>query len=273
MELSGRFVRCPGVALLRRDTRQSDLYDELATTWWDESGTLHGLGVLLDPVRLPFIVGLLRTKLGGGSRRVLDLGAGGGSLSEALDGNGCSVVALDPSLLSLQAGFAHGVSVGSTVRFVGGDGGQLPFADACFDAVLCMEVLEHIDNPGAVVAEAARVLRPGGLFIFSGPNRTVLNRIGLLVIAQDLLGVVPRGTHQWHRLLRPADMERHLRAAGIAPGGILGVGMGVRSLPRFAGAVLGLLTRRLTYAEAARRIDLVAGTGKSIAYQGYGLRD
>jgi len=138
--------------------------------------------------------------------------------------------------------------------------------------VLCMEVLEHVEDPGAVISEVARVLRPGGLFVFSGPNRTVINRIGLLLVAQDLLGLVPRGTHQWHRLLRPGDMESHMRAAGITPGRILGVGVRVRSLPRLAGAVLGLFTRRLTYAEAAGRIDLVSGTGTSVAYQGYGLR-
>jgi 2-polyprenyl-6-hydroxyphenyl methylase/3-demethylubiquinone-9 3-methyltransferase len=135
-----------------------------------------------------------------------------------------------------------------------------------------MEVLEHVDDAGAVVAEAGRVLRPGGVFVYAGPNRTLINRIGLVFVAQDVLGVVPRGTHRWDRLLRPADMERHMRASGIDPGETLGVGLRVRGLPRAALAVIGLLTGRLSYPDAARRIELVGGGGKTVAYQGFGVR-
>lgn len=257
------------MALFQRGASQRVLYDELADTWWDESGTLHGLGVLLDPVRVPFVINAIRSNTDRG-RLVLDLGAGGGSVAAALDDEGFSVVAIDPSVLSLQAGQAH--TARSEVRFVGGTGERLPFSDGSFDAVVCLEVLEHVDDAGAVVAEASRVLRPGGVFVFSGPNRSVINRVGLLFIAQDLLGLVPRGTHQWTRLLRPSDMERHMRDSGIEPAGIVGVGVSAHSLARLAGAVLGLVLRRLTYPEAARRIELVAGTNKVVAYQGFGLR-
>ena len=256
----------------RREANQRDLFDRLSATWWDESGLLHGLGVLLALVRVPFVVGVLRTELGHNPHRVLDLGAGGGLLSEALDEAGFSVVALDPSLLSLQAGKDHGVLEGSDVTFVGGAGERLPFTDASFDAVVCMEVLEHVDDAAAVVAEAARVLRPGGIFAFAGPNRTVISYLGLVLVAQDLLGLVPRGTHQWNRLIRPDDMERHMRASRIEPARTIGVGVRLRSLPRAALAFIGLLAGRLTYPDAARRIEVVTGTRTSMAYQGFGVR-
>jgi 2-polyprenyl-6-hydroxyphenyl methylase/3-demethylubiquinone-9 3-methyltransferase len=251
---------------------QRDLFDALADTWWDESGLLHGLGALLDPVRVPFLLDVLRDELGHGTHRVLDVGAGGGLLAETLDGAGFSTVALDPSLLSLRAGKDHGVSAGSPVSYIGGTGEQLPFSDASFDAVICMEVLEHVDDAGAVVGEAGRVLRPGGVFVYSGPNRTVINRVGLLFVAQDLLGVVPRGTHRWDRLLRPGDVERHMRSSGIDPVETFGVGIRAQSLPRAAWAVIGLLTGRLTYPDAAMRIELTSGIGGSVAYQGFGVR-
>lgn len=260
------------MARLSRKVDQRHLFDELSRTWWDESGPLHGFGVLLAPVRVPFVDDVLRGELGHGTHRVLDLGAGGGLLAETLHGAGLSVVALDPSLLSLQAGKDHSDLPGSVVTYVGGVGEQLPFADASFDAVVCMEVLEHVDDAAAVVAESARVLRPGGPFIFSGPNRTVINRVGLVFIAQDLLNLVPRGTHRWNRLVRPEEVEGHMRACGIEPAVTHGVGLRMRNVPRAALAIYRLLTGRFTYADAATQIDLVAGTGKRLAYQGFGVR-
>ena len=257
---------------IRQPASQRDLFDDLATTWWDESGLLHGLGVLLAPVRVPFLLGVLRDQLGQGGHRVLDLGAGGGLLAEVLGDAGFAMFALDPSLASLRAGRDHSSQTGSDVRFVGGVGERLPFVDASFDAVVCMEVLEHVDDPSAVVAEAARVLRPGGVFAYSGPNRTLMNRVALVFVAQDLLNLVPRGTHQWNRLIRPAAMRRHMRAAGIEPAETFGIGLRIRGTPRAAWGVTGLLTGRLSYPEAARRIELVSGTGMSLAYQGFGVR-
>jgi 2-polyprenyl-6-hydroxyphenyl methylase/3-demethylubiquinone-9 3-methyltransferase len=260
------------MARRNRDVDQTELFDGLSQTWWDEAGALQGMGVLLAPVRVPFVTGVIRTELGQGGHRVLDLGAGGGLLAEDLDRAGLSVVALDPSLLSIGAGRDHSATSGSAVQYVGGRGEQLPFADTSFDAVVCMEVLEHVDSAPAVVAEAGRVLRQGGIFIFSGPNRTLTNRVGLIFIAQDLLGVVPRGTHKWSRLVRPDEMNRHMRAAGIEPILTVGLGLKMRDSPKAALAVLGLLVGHLTYPDAARLIYLATGTGTRIAYQGVGRR-
>lgn len=247
-----------------------DVFDALADSWWDEAGTLHGLGVLLAPVRLPFLRDVLRGQLGSGPHHVLDVGAGGGLLTEVLVGDGHSVVAVDPSLLSLRAGQKQGRSAGSGAAYVAGVAEHLPFADDGFDAVLCMEVLEHVDDVGAAISEAARVLRPGGVFVYSGPNRTTVNRIGLVLIAQDVLGLVPRHTHEWSRLIRPAEMEQHMRDVGIEPRGVVGVGLRISGLPRGVAAVLRLLARRISYPDAARQIELVAGPGTTLAYQGFG---
>ena len=162
------------------------------------------------------------------------------------------------------------MATGSGVVYAGGVAEHLPFADGVFDAVVCMEVLEHVNNVGAAVSEAARVLRPDGVFIYSGPNRTVLNRLGLVLIEQDVLGLVPRNTHEWNRFVRPAEMDRYLRVVGIEPEDVVGVGLPLSALPPAAMAALRLLTRRISYPDAARQVELAAGTGKTMAYQGFG---
>lgn len=148
----------------------------------------------------------------------------------------------------------------------------MPFEDGSFDAVLCMEVLEHVDDPGAVVDEAARVLRRGGVFVYSGPNRSAINAIGLVFMAQDLFGIVPRGTHRWRDLGRPRKMESLLAVSGIEPGSTVGVGLKPGDAIRAVPAILSLLLSRSTHTEAARRIRLAIVKSTKIAYQGYGVK-
>jgi len=247
-----------------------DPFDALAATWWDDSGILRSIGVLLDPVHRPFVLAAIDTELGNGPHRVLDVGAGGGRLGAALAGEPLEFVALDPSLDSLRSGAAHMASPDRA--FVRAAGEQLPFTDGSFDVVVCLEVLEHVSAPSRVVAEASRVLRPGGVFVFSGPNRTAASGLGLVLVAQHLFGLIPRGTHEWHRLLRPGDMNRLMGAADIVPRRTTGVGLPLRAVPSATVAIAGLLTRRLTHPEAAQRIRLATGLRPTMAYVGYGVR-
>ena len=256
----------------RRSQQPADPFVDLAASWWDDSGVLHGLGVLLKPVRVPFVLQALRSAGNDDRTCVLDLGSGGGMLAAALEANGYTVTALDPSLLALDTGRRHSLANRSRVGFVCGTGEQLPFRDRSFDAVVCMEVLEHVADPVMVVAEAARVLRPGGAFVFSGPDRSPINRLALVKVAQDIMGLIPRGTHDWRRLLRPAEMVGLMRDAGIVPQQITGVGLRPRHVLGAAAAGLGLAAGRFTYPEAARRIRLSSVAMTAFAYQGYGIR-
>ena len=147
------------------------LYDEFAESWWDPDGFLHGIGTILNPMRLPYIDRVLPDH-GPPDRRVLDIGCGGGLLAEPLGELGMVVTGVDASIPSLATGRDHG----DTVRYVGASADRLPFLDGTFDIVVAMEVLEHVEDPGSVVVEAARVLRPGGIFFFAGPSRTRLSR-------------------------------------------------------------------------------------------------
>jgi len=234
----------------------SDHFDR--SDWWDRDGMLLGLHTLLDPVRVP----RFRARLESGSR-VLDVGSGGGFVTRALIEAGHDAVALDLSLRAIGA--AHGVGIPQAVV---ARGEQLPFAEDRFDAIVCSEVLEHVNDPAAVVAEAARVLRPGGRFLFSGPNRTLRSRLLLIDVAQRWTRVLPHDLHSWDRFIRPHELAVMLRNHGLRIDDLTGVSIPPRSWPRAARALLALARGRIGFAEAGERIDLRLGGTRAIAFIG-----
>jgi len=200
-------------------------YDRLDDEWWDERGLVAALHEL-NPLRIRYFVERLRRERPAASR-VLDLGCGGGLVAEALESAGLEVVGLDASLPSLRAARDHaglGQPAPPAPAYCGGDGTRLPFAAGAFDAIVCSEVIEHFDDPDALLAEAARVLAPGGLLLFSTPNRTWFARLGL-VWGAELLGWAPRHTHDYSRFLTPSELTARAALAGLDVRETLGVAL------------------------------------------------
>lgn len=260
---------------MRRRTRNSgavqpsqEIYDRSVGGWWDPDGFLQGLRTLLNPVRVPYFTAAIASR-GRGGGVVLDVGSGGGFLAEAVAADGVEVVGVDRSFPSVSEARRHAASVGSDVAYVGGVGERLPFADGVFDAVLCAEVLEHVDDPGRVIDECSRVLRAGGTFVYAGPNRTVRSRLALIHAAQGWMRLLPADTHRWDRFITPDEMDGYLRDARLRPVHRTGVRLRLRDLPAAAVAIVGLLSRRLSYSDAGRRIRFTVGSDTGIAYQGF----
>ncbi|MEE9206136.1 MAG: bifunctional 2-polyprenyl-6-hydroxyphenol methylase/3-demethylubiquinol 3-O-methyltransferase UbiG [Acidimicrobiia bacterium] len=245
------------------------LYDEFADSWWDPDGFLHGIGTLLNPVRLPYIDRVLPDH-GPPDRRVLDIGCGGGLLAEPLGELGMVVTGVDASIPSLAAGRDHG----DTVRYVGASADRLPFLDGTFDIVVAMEVLEHVEDPVSVVVEATRVLRPGGTFFFAGPSRTRLSRWMLIDLAQRWRwsAVLPRDLHRWERFITPSEMSMMLQDSGIVTQETIGLGLDWGGLLAAMRAYRLLRRGRIGHAEAGRRVRLTTRRSTKIAYMGYGTK-
>lgn len=244
---------CEKAYLHGRSWSLTDGPERSVESWWDEDGFWYGLHTLLDPVRIPYFRAALENHLNKGSRGlVLDLGSGGGFVALALADLG-EVIAVDHSIDAVSE--AKTAGVGSVVV---GDVSQLPFRDKTYEAVVCSEVLEHVPHPTATIVEAARVMKPDSLFLFSTPSRTLWSRLALIKVAQDwsLTRVLPRDLHSWSDFLTPSELTAVLRKAGFSTPVICGVGVKLSDFMSSAFALIRLKVGQLTYAEAGRAVGL-----------------
>ena len=191
----------------------------LARRWWDpagESGPLHRL----NPVRLAYLAE--RVALAGA--RILDVGCGGGILSESLARAGAEVLGIDLAAAALETAELHALEQGVTVAYRLCSAEQLAGeTPGSFDVVTCMEMLEHVPDPASVLAALAALVRPGGHVFLSTLNRTPRAFVAAILGAEYLLRLLPRGTHEYARFLRPSEIAREARAAGLAVRDVAGL--------------------------------------------------
>jgi 2-polyprenyl-6-hydroxyphenyl methylase/3-demethylubiquinone-9 3-methyltransferase len=202
------------------DPKELQRFEAVAGQWWDPDGplkTLHGM----NPLRLRFIKD--RAPLAG--LRVLDVGCGGGLLAEAMTAEGATVTGIDLAHEALLVARLHAIENGLTIDYretsvedLARDG-----ADGSFDVVTCLEMLEHVPDPASVVRACARLVRPGGQVFFSTINRTAKAWLMAVIGAEYILNILPRGTHEYARFIRPSELAGWLRAAGLSLDEISGV--------------------------------------------------
>ena len=257
-------------------TRQIDngLYDRLADTWWDENGFLHLLKSTVNPWRVPYFKRIIaQLRLDPRTSKALDVGCGGGLLTEEIASMGFAVTGVDPSEKSLEVARSHAAMSRLVIDYRLGTGNNLPFDDASVDAAFCCDVLEHIADWDAVIAEIARVLRTGGVLFFDTINRTFASKLRSIKIAQEWKWTrfAPPDTHVWEMFITPEELDASLKRHGLRSGPIVGTAEkgnpieALRLIRRYS-------QRKITAAEFGRGIGMTEGPVTSGSYMGHAIK-
>jgi len=204
---------------LNVDPAELKKFSDLAHRWWDPHGAFRPLHEL-NPVRMDWIE--QHVALSG--RCVLDVGCGGGILAEAMSQKGARVVGIDLAGKSLQVARLHALESGAKVEYR-----AVAVEDLAqekpgqFDVVTCMEMLEHVPDPARTIAACAQLVRPAGWVLFSTINRNIKAFLLAIVGAEYALGLLPRGTHEYARFVRPSELARGARASGLEVSDLIGM--------------------------------------------------
>ena len=187
-------------------------FSDIAHRWWDPHSEFRPLHEI-NPLRLRWIVDMAGGLAG---KRVLDVGCGGGILAEAMALADAQVTGIDLSEKALGVARLHGLESGVVVdyRLMAAEAFAAEHSDS-FDVVTCMEMLEHVPDPASIVAACARAAAPGGTLVFATLNRNPKSYAFAILGAEYVLRLLPRGTHDWTKFVRPAELARHARRAGL----------------------------------------------------------
>ena len=201
------------------DHHEISKFEELASRWWDphsEFKPLHDI----NPLRLDYI----DPRAGLRGKQVLDVGCGGGILAESMASRGAEVTGIDMGEAPLEVARLHLLESGLEVHYeriaVERLAEEKPHS---FDVITCMELLEHVPDPGSVVNACAKLVRPGGHIFFSTLNRNPKSYLFAIIGAEYILGLLPKGTHDFAKFIRPSELDRWIRSAGLQSNDITGL--------------------------------------------------
>lgn len=201
------------------DPAEISRFERIAQRWWDEHGEFRALHTM-NPVRVDYID--RQVQLSG--KRVLDVGCGGGLLSEAMRKRGANVTGIDLGETTVEIATLHALDSKLDVRYLRESAEQhLQNHPHGYDVVACLEMLEHVPDPAAVIKTIAELLKPGGHAVFSTLNRNPKSYAMAILGAEYLLKLLPKGTHAYTQFIRPAELARWSRAAGLEVQDIAGL--------------------------------------------------
>jgi 2-polyprenyl-6-hydroxyphenyl methylase/3-demethylubiquinone-9 3-methyltransferase len=204
---------------MNADPQELQKFSDLAHRWWDPTSEFRPLHEI-NPLRLEWINA--RVPLAG--KTVIDIGCGGGILTESMARKGASVTGIDLSDKALKVADLHGLESGVQVRYEKISAEDMALREpGRFDVVTCMEMLEHVPDPAAIVRACAQLVKPGGHVFFSTLNRNPKSYLFAIIGAEYMLRLLPRGTHDFAKFIKPAELGQFARNAGLNVDGIKGM--------------------------------------------------
>ena len=199
------------MSTINADPAELQKFSELAHRWWDPASEFKPLHEI-NPLRLDWI----ERRAGLAGKKVVDVGCGGGLLSEGMAGRGAEVTGIDLSEKALGVARLHLYESGQKVDYRLTSAEDFAAAhEGTFDIVTCLEMLEHVPDPASTIAACARLVRPGGDVFFSTLNRNLKAYVLAIIGAEYVLNMLPRGTHDYAKFIRPSELVRHCRNSGL----------------------------------------------------------
>jgi len=205
--------------MLNADQNELDKFSQLAHRWWDPNSEFKPLHEI-NPLRLEWI----NDHAGISGKEVLDIGCGGGILSESMAQRGALVTGIDLSDKALGVARLHLLESGNTVDYQNISAEELAAqTPRRFDLVTCMEMLEHVPNPASTISACAALVKPGGHVFFSTINRNPKAYLFAVIGAEYVLKMLPKGTHEYEKFIKPSELSRWAKSVGLEPDELIGM--------------------------------------------------
>jgi 2-polyprenyl-6-hydroxyphenyl methylase/3-demethylubiquinone-9 3-methyltransferase len=255
----------------------NDLYNREADRWRDPTHPLSMMVPFAVP-RAGYVHKILSANgaLTPSCSKILDLGCGAGLVAEQLAKQGYAVTGIDPGDNTIAHAKAHAVEAGMNIDYRVGPGEDLPAESSTYDAVYSLDVLEHVDDLNRVASEIARVLKPGGLFVFDTINRTLASYLVVLKIMQDwsVTSIMPANLHEWRRLVKPSELRSAFLNNGLTPKEFVGMkprGNPLKLLSMLRKRKKGLLNYEQIVEYVAERLEFRGST--AVSYAGWAVKN
>lgn len=256
------------------DRIDNDLYKEEGDLWWNPENVLHLLKTSVNPWRVGFAHEVLKKQnVDPKGKKTLEVGSGGGILTEEICRMGFITTGIDPAEGSVRTASNHAKAMGLDITYDHGTGEQLPYPDASFDCVFCCDVLEHVADLPKVIFEISRVLKPNGIFLYNTLNRTFISKLVAIKIWQEWKrwAFMPPNLHVWEMFIKPEEIKSLLAKSGFEWKEHRGSEPNV-SIPKMLGYLRKRVKGEWTFVELGQKFRLVESKDMNILYAGYAIK-